>query len=285
VAPTAFETFRLELGALKSGLTGLPGKTVRDDDLRTRFQNLYRTWVSVVSPSLGTQLQNRRGFFKLAAELEAIAKLSTKVKRVADYRKRLNTAVGLADGLVIYLPPSSAQEGQYQHVASRLFLAQIPDLPSDLVPSALLGSRSRMEAFIGKYPFDRSVFIMVPYRKRTEAVIAAIKESLKVAGFDAIVARDHRITDDLYNPIACLLSCGRGIAVFDKQDAKVKFNPNVAYELGMMHLLHRPCLILKHESIVALHSDILMKLYVPFQSPASAAREVTQWLTSEEQPG
>jgi hypothetical protein len=54
--------------------------------------------------------------------------------------------------------------------------------------------------------------------------------------------------------------------VFDKAEVAQTFNPNVAYELGMLHLLGRDCLILKHDTLDVLHSDILMKLYQEYKT-------------------
>ena len=92
-----------------------------------------------------------------------------------------------------------------------------------------------------------------------------------------MVASEHALTDDLYNPVACLLCCSRGIVVFDQAEQDQVFNPNVAYELGMLHLLGRQCLILKHKALRTLQTDILMKLYVPFSSATDARRLVADW--------
>ena len=278
-----FEAFRRELDALKELVARLTSRTVRDSELLVRFQNLNRTWVSSISPSIETYLTGRRDLLKLTAEVEAIAKLTTKYRPVTKYRKRLNTAIQLAAGLVIYLPPSAEPGQQPASTQSRLFLDEISDLPAALVPTAIFGSRSRLQEFVARYPFDRSVFIMIRYRARTEPIISRIKSALEAAGFNGIVAKDHKITDDLYNPIACLLACGRGIAVFDHPEPQARYNPNVAYELGMMHLLQRPCLLLKHQSIQTLHTDILMKLYVPFSTAVTAAQEVERWLAPTDQ--
>jgi hypothetical protein len=70
-----------------------------------------------------------------------------------------------------------------------------------------------------------------------------------------------------------------GIAIFDQADVRQEFNPNVAYELGMLHLLGRDCLILKHQSLTALHTDILMKLYHEYGTPEAAGIEVLNWIT------
>lgn len=86
------------------------------------------------------------------------------------------------------------------------------------------------------------------------------------------------MTDDLYNPVACLLCCSRGIAIFDKPEPREIFNPNVAYELGILHLLARPCLILKHSSLKALQTDILMKLYTPYTKPSEVADVIKHWI-------
>ncbi len=122
---------------------------------------------------------------------------------------------------------------------------------------------------------------MIRYRGNKQ-VIAAIKHA--VAGvtvegrpFFPVLASEHKLTDDLYNPIACLLCCSLGIAVFSREKPTEKHNPNVAYELGMMHLLNRRCLILKHQTLTYLQTDILMKLYEPYTGPASAANVITQW--------
>ena len=78
--------------------------------------------------------------------------------------------------------------------------------------------------------------------------------------------------------MACLLCCSKGLAVFDEPEAEQVFNPNVAYELGMMHLLGRTCRILKHSSLEVLHTDILMKLYLPYSTLEEVAAHLNQWL-------
>lgn len=100
--------------------------------------------------------------------------------------------------------------------------------------------------------------------------------------FYGILASEHNLTDDLYNPIACLLCCCRGLAIFDKPESRQEFNPNVAYELGMMHLLGRECRILKHSALKVLHTDILMKLYLEYRSVEEAEKLIDRWLGTSE---
>jgi hypothetical protein len=122
---------------------------------------------------------------------------------------------------------------------------------------------------------------MIRYRKRTKALIKAAKSTLEENDLIGIVASEHRITDDLYNPVACLLCCSRGIAIFDRPEKKEVFNPNVAYELGMLHLLGRECLILKHSILKSLQTDILMKIYTPFDVPSDVRGCIDEWINPD----
>jgi hypothetical protein len=273
---TEFESFRAELHALFDSVSSVQSRTLRDEGLRERFRTLFRVWVSTVEPSIRLHLQSTREFFKLADEVEKLAQQSSKIKPQADYRKRVRTAIQLADSLVIYLPSVTAVSAAT--VRSDLFISQIPDLPVSLVPNPILGWKSRMEAFLRDHPFDKSVFIMVRYRKRNDELIKSAKDALHEGGLFGVVASEHSLTDDLYNPIACLLCCSRGIAIFDRAEQEQQFNPNVAYELGMLHLLNRRCLILKHKTLKTLQTDILMKLYEPFSGPTNVSKLTASWI-------
>jgi len=241
-------------------------KTLSDEELRERFRNLARSWRSIVEPSLKGYHDGRREILKISGEVEKLARLASKQKSITEYRLHLRRAAQLSDNFVIQLPPSHDFKKPPFGVRQDLFLAEIPDLPSSLVPNSIFGWRSSLEVFLNKHPFDKSVFIMIRYRTRNTKLIKMIKKELSDQGLFGVLASEHNLTDDLYNPVACLLCCSRGIAVFDEPEQRETFNPNVAYELGMFHLLSRPCLILKHSSLQTLQSDILMKLYIPFQN-------------------
>lgn len=277
--PTAtFEAFKAELSTLRDVVSSYPKRTLRDEALLDRFRTLFRTWISIVRPAIEPLLKSKKDFLKLGAELEALANLTSKYKHIADYRKRLNRAVQLSNDLVLYLPPSG-EAISTASVSTELFLSSIPDLPSKLVPNPLVGWRSKLAAFTIKYSFDKSVFIMVRYRKRNEPLIKAIKSILSKNNHHGILASDHSLTDDLYNPIACLLCCSKGIAIFDEAESEEKFNPNVAYELGMLNLLQRSCLILKHQSLKTLQTDILMKLYREYTTVEEACSHTKDWIS------
>ncbi len=276
-----FEAFKAELGALREAILVYPQKIVRDEELRERIRTLFRTWTYIVQPSIEYLLQSRREFLKLHAEVEALAKLTSKLKPVTEYRKRLTKSIELSNRLVLNLPPL----GQTTVVTSHgrgddLFIPGIPDIPAWLVPNSIFGWKSKLEAFLNQRPFDRSIFIMVRYRRLNRALVSRIKAALAKNGFYGVLASEHNLTDDLYNPIACLLCCSRGLAVFDRPESGQTFNPNVAYELGTMHLLGRDCLILKHTLLKVLHADILMKLYLEYKTVNQAEKHINNWLTS-----
>jgi len=280
VPAETFESFKAELSTLRGIVSAGRNKTIRDELLLDRFRTLFRTWASIVRPTIEPLLQTKRDFLKLGAELEVLARLTSKYKPVAEYRKRLNTSIRLANDLVLYLPPTPEQRPSSHPGRDNLFLPTIPDLPVYLVPNPLLGWKSKIEAFVKEYPFDRSVFMMIRYRERNKSLLKEIKSVLSKQGMNGILASEHNLTDDLYNPIACLLSCSKGIAVFDEAEVGQEFNPNVAYELGMLHLLGRGCLILKHQSLKTLHTDILMKLYREYGTAEAAGTEVRNWISS-----
>jgi hypothetical protein len=277
VSVTTFDPFRSELQALLRAVNGISQKTVRDDALRERFRMLFRVWISSVEPDLRMHLQSKRELVKVTAEIERMAQLASKYKTTGDYKVRLRRAIQLTDSLEIHLPPSDARSRGNLGSHQELFISSISDLPLPFVPNAIFGWRSKLEAFVNKHPFDKSTFIMIRYRDRNATLIKAVKDALYEVGLFGVLASDHDLTDDLYNPIACLLCCSRGIAIFDEPEPQELFNPNVAYELGMLHLLGRPCMILKHTSVKTLQTDILMKLYRPFTSADEAAKFTIEW--------
>jgi hypothetical protein len=139
---------------------------------------LFRVWISSVEPDLKMHLQSKRELVKITAEIERMAQLASKYKTTADYKVRLRRAIQLADSLVIRLPPSDVPSQGSFAGHQELFISSIPDLPLPFVPNAIVGWRSQLEAFLNKYPFDRSTFIMIRYRDRNATLIKAVLRKL-----------------------------------------------------------------------------------------------------------
>lgn len=280
--PTSpFDSFRAELATVQQILFNLPGKTLRDEDVRARIRLLYRMWAGEIEPSLRSRLASQRDSLKLRKELENLAVLSSKQKPLIHYARRFKNALTLIDRLAVFLPPTGTTLETPRTGRDQLFLPEIPDLPDCMVPNSIYGWQDKMKLFLMKYPFDKSVFIMVRYRKRNDALIKAVKDSLRRVDLVGILASEHNITDDLYNPVACLLCCSKGIAVFDKGETDQEFSPNVSYEVGMVHLLGRRCLHLKHRSLRVLPSDFLAKLYTEYSTIPDATEKTVQWANSD----
>ena len=159
----------------------------------------------------------------------------------------------------------------------RALFPEISDLPNQLVPYPLQGWANNINKFLKSNSFDKNCFVMVSYRKRLDALIQAVKDELVQLELNPVVARDHALTNDLYNPIACLLCCSYGVAIFDRAETAQMHNPNVVYELGMMQLLKRRCVILKHRSLKKMPTDLLSTLYEEYSSSKEAVAKLAAW--------
>ncbi len=114
-------------------------------------------------------------------------------------------------------------------------------------------------------------------RAKLEPLISAVKKKLVQLNLNPVIAREHQLTNDLYNPIACLLCCSYGVAIFDRAETTRMHNPNVVYELSMMHFLKRPNVILKHAKLKKMPTDILSMLYEDYSSQKEAVRKLGEW--------
>ena len=94
-------------------------------------------------------------------------------------------------------------------------------------------------------------------------------------------ADDKDYTGDLWDNVCVyMLGCRFGVAVFEEIDVR-EFNPSVALELGFMLALSKRCLLLKEQRMTQMPTDIVGKLYKPFDSyniPATISVAVAQWM-------
>jgi hypothetical protein len=146
----------------------------------------------------------------------------------------------------------------------------------------LVGFRSVLKKQLARFPFEKNVFLMLRFRDANKALSDFIIETLSDAGLNGVRADDvdWNITKDIYNPIAVLYCCKYGIALLDKPEAHQAYNPNVIYELGMMHCLERECLILRNDSLPPIPFDLIKNLYSPYRGKLAVRTNVQRWLRS-----
>ena len=148
---------------------------------------------------------------------------------------------------------------------------------------ALIGHRAHMLKCLASQPFDKNVFVIINVTKN-DAMYGLVKERVERCGFNAVRADDASfwdITKDIYNPIAVLYCCKYGIALFDEPEKGSNYSPNVSYELGMMHLQRKECLILKHSTLPEMPFDLLSKLYKKY-SDFDVVKILDTWLKPPE---
>ncbi len=129
----------------------------------------------------------------------------------------------------------------------------------------------------------KTVFIIMQFSNTSAhaAIEATIKETLKKHGFTGLLARDKEYHDELFPNIQTYLhGCAFGVGVFERIQKEV-FNPNVSLEVGYMIALNKPVLLLKDQTLTALQTDLIGKLYRSFDvfHPAETIpKEMVTWM-------
>lgn len=272
----ALKNIRREVDALSEAILAESGAFLTNNQLLERIAELFFGWLSNLKPLLVAGPVPAEVIARADRALSEVMKLTGRRSRREDYRTRLRAfRLVLMDQIlpeVLNLPIAVPATSTRQPL-----LAEIPGLTDELVPHSLLGWVTQLREFLATHAFDHNVFIMVAYRTRLKTLIDRLKGDLLALGLNGIVARDHRITDDLNNPIACLLCCNYGVAVFDRAEARQMHNPNVVYELGMMQLLKRPCVILKNRKLKIMPTDLLSRLYEDYATVDEASTKLHGW--------
>lgn len=270
-----------EASAILAALRSVAGDTSINSVVIERIQELVLTWSVNVRPGLSAigvpiEVLNRADelALKLARLASGTATNNAITNALSDVRSVFHEQV-LVEVAAIR-PGVLAAFGSQAPVA---LFSEIPDLPNQLVPYSVQGWSGEMKKFLQQNPFQKNVFIMVAYRAHLQPLIEAVKRKLVRLHLKPVLASEHALTNDLYNAIACLLCCSYGVAIFGRAEKAQSHNPNVLYELGMMHLLKRPCLLLKHKKAKKMPSDILSLLYEDYSSQKEAVRKLGGWWT------
>jgi hypothetical protein len=276
----ALRTLRLELDSLLQSLKGMAGVFVTSVHIRRRIQQCYFSWANF-RPLLESAGVPSAVIGRAESAAKDMVRLSGGRNRREQYRRKLLALRGVLGKELLLeiarLEPSGKIERVNAQLAERSILPEIPGLTNELIPNALYGWADEMRTFLRQNSYDHNVFVMVAYRAALSGLISDVCQTLTDMELNPVVARDHSLTDDLYNPLACLLCCRFGVAIFDKGESRQLHNANIVYELAMMQILKKPCMILKHKDVESMPSDFLHKLYEPYKTSNEAVRAVKNW--------
>ncbi|MHB8508659.1 MAG: hypothetical protein ACYDGR_08435 [Candidatus Dormibacteria bacterium] len=195
---------------------------------------------------------------------------------------RVETVVTLPRGALGAADPSRQVESAAQAHLVEVERAQRLGRLGDL--TGITHLEPYLRTFLDDHPDPtRNVFIMMRFTDTAEmkliheVLVAALGER----GFEGIRADDRDYTGELWTNIEVCMACSQfGVAVFE--DIEVRdFNPNVSLELGHMLGRQRRILILKEKRLPDLPTDVIHRLYKPFdmfQIEDTIRSQVLRWL-------
>jgi hypothetical protein len=165
-------------------------------------------------------------------------------------------------------------------LVDRSFVAS-PSISAITIPVEITDS---LKAFQQDHPqYAATCFLMMRFGKTElhEGILASIRAA--VDPYDIVVLRadDKEYHEDVYfNILTYIFGCAFGVAVFERIEQE-DFNPNVSLEVGFMFGLRKKVCLLKDKTLKALHTDLVGKLYKPFDpiNPAGdIRRHMKDWL-------
>jgi guanylate kinase len=182
---------------------------------------------------------------------------------------------------------NNSNKADFRRLIDNLFRRYTRERDNELVISRLerfplvrplIGFKNKIQAHLRNY--QKNVFVMMKYRSDNEDTYELVAEVIKSKGLIPVRAKDPGwdITSDTYNPVAVLYCCKYGVALFDEPEEGNAYNPNVAYELGMMHLQMKDCLILRHTALPDVPFDLIAKLHKPYTKDSQLRRLISEWI-------
>ena len=123
-----------------------------------------------------------------------------------------------------------------------------------------------IEAFNADHKGKKTAFIIMQFSKTSahDKIVSTIKDTLKKHGIVGLRADDKEYADDLFANIKTYMHCcDFGIGVFERI-LEDNFNPNVSIEVGYMMGLRKKVCLLKDQTLKNLPTDLMGKLYKPF---------------------
>jgi nucleoside 2-deoxyribosyltransferase len=140
-----------------------------------------------------------------------------------------------------------------------------------------------IEAFKSDHSGQKTAFIIMQFSKTKihDQIVQSIKDTLKQKNIIGLRADDKEYSDDLFHNIRTYMHCcDFGIAVFERV-LDDNFNPNVSLEVGYMMGLDKSVCLLKDQTLKNLPTDLVGKLYKPFDPQdvnGSLPGQLNKWM-------
>lgn len=150
-----------------------------------------------------------------------------------------------------------------------------------------VGIQTSLAEFKKDHPDEsKAAFIMMRFGRTSshEKIVEAIRSTLKPFGIEGLRADDKQYHDDVLPNIQThIYGCKFGIAIFERIEQE-DFNPNVSLEVGYLIGIDKPVCLLKDKTLTSLNTDLIGRLYRPFDTlnPADTIPEqLGRWLSDK----
>lgn len=141
-----------------------------------------------------------------------------------------------------------------------------------------------MKSFMQDHPrYTANCFLMMRFAQTElhDRIVDALRATLEPYNVSLLRSDDKEYHEELYfNILTYAYGCAFGLAVFERIEQE-EFNPNVSLEVGLMFGLRKKVCLLKDKTLKSLHTDLVGKLYKPFdpiQPAADIQQHVKTWL-------
>ena len=181
-----------------------------------------------------------------------------------------------------YRPDVAVFEDQRMaELSGRNYLTEPNVASSPPHPPEIVASLRRLHS---KYPDTQKLgFLIMRFApaKPFQRIVKVIKATTEAHGLGLLRADEYGFHADLWGNVQTLLhGCAFGIAVYERINTNEP-NANVGLEVGYLMAMNKPVLLLKDNTVPALHSDLTGKLYKtfdPHDPEHTIPDQLTKWL-------
>jgi hypothetical protein len=162
-----------------------------------------------------------------------------------------------------------------------------PLVPPEMAPPEFL---SAVRDFLLEHPFESNVFGMTRFPSSNaddpDPVSDALdlaRDALAMHGLEFHIASDRAIVDDLWMNVCAHMWASRyGIAFFEDRKGR-GVNHNMTIEVGAMLMTGRRCALLKDDSIPAMPTDLVGRIYksIDLDNSALVSETVHDWIRED----